>query len=77
MNGTILFVMEEGKLFVNPLVITYIYIFSFYHSTSVSLGDSVIIFGGYDHHGHEEYGHQKHQNLKNIGMVVIISNRES
>jgi len=50
---------------------------SFYHSTSVSLGDSVIIFGGYDHHGHEEYGHQKHQNLKNIGMVVIISNRES
>ena len=44
-------------------------LFSFYHSTSVSLGDSVIIFGGYDHH-------EGRQNLKNIGKV-IISNRKS
>ena len=39
-------------------------IFSFYQSTSVSLGNSVIIFGGYDHHKGE-------QNLKNIGKVIL------
>ena len=72
MNGTILFVMEEGKLLPSVICSTIGYnicIFSFYHSTSVSLGDSVIIFGGYDHH-------EGRQNLKNIGKV-IISNRKS
>ena len=46
--------------------------FSFYESTSVSLGDSVVIFGGYDNGG----GGHKKENLKQIGKV-IISNKSN
>ena len=79
MIGTIPFVMEEGKspsynhkpnrseitigIIYKLYNIIYNYIFSFYHGTSVSLGDAVIIFGGYDNGGS---GHIK-QNLKQIG----------
>ena len=41
--------------------------FSFYESTSVSLGDSVVIFGGYDHGG----GEHTRESLKLIGKVNI------
>ena len=41
--------------------------FSFYESTSVSLGDSVVIFGGYDHGG----GEHTRESLKQIGKVNI------
>ena len=41
-------------------------IFSFYHGTSVSLGDAVIIFGGYDN-GDSEHARL---NLKQIGKVI-------
>ena len=69
-NGTIHFVMKEGDRTISyrlkwnwrDLVINSI--FSFYHSTRVSLGDSIIIFGGYDHH-------KRQQNLKNIGKVIL------
>ena len=42
--------------------------FSFYDSASVSLGNSVIIFGGYDHGG----GEHTRESLKQIGKVIII-----
>ena len=44
----------------------FITLFSFYHGTSVSLGDVVIILGGYDHGGS---GHAR-VNLKQIGKVI-------
>ena len=49
----------------------FICIFSFSYSTSVTLGDAVVIFGGYDN------GHPKDSGiLKQIGKV-IKSNRKS
>ena len=42
-------------------------ILSFYESTSVSLGDSVVIFGGYDHGG----GEHTRESLKLIGKVIV------
>ena len=42
-------------------------ILSFYESTSVSLGDSVVIFGGYDHGG----GEHTRESLKQIGKVIL------
>ena len=43
------------------------FLLSFYESTSVSLGDSVVIFGGDDHGG----GEHTRESLKQIGKVII------
>ena len=58
--------MSDKVLTIKNEIIDNCVSFSFYHSTSVSLGDSVIIFGGYDHGG----GDHTRESLKQIGKVI-------
>ena len=58
--------MSDKVLTIKNEIIDNCVSFSFYHSTSVSLGDSVIIFGGYDHGG----GDHTRESLKQIDKVI-------